>query len=305
MISDAITLKQLEALVWVAELGSFRKAAHHLNTTQPNISARIAGLEKTLGLRLMHRGTGPVRLTDRGAELLVQARQVLNGAEQFMEIAARPDLIEDRLRLGVTELVANTWIRTFLRRMKEHYPGVAVELTVDLSLNLDKELASRSLDLTIQNAPFSTSASGVIELGSYGFVWVAAPDLAAKIDPSSGLEALAAQTILTHARHTQHYLDLAEKFDGKSAPAVRFVPSNSLASCQQMALVGMGVASLPKAMVAAQIANGQLVQLDVGWVPRPLRFAARFHKDRAARFVEKAAIVAADVAAQFRQEQDE
>ncbi|MDB9809063.1 LysR family transcriptional regulator, partial [Yoonia sp.] len=39
MISSAFTLKQLEALIWVADLGSFRKAAAHLNTTQPNISS--------------------------------------------------------------------------------------------------------------------------------------------------------------------------------------------------------------------------------------------------------------------------
>jgi len=43
MIGHVFTLKQLEALVWVADLGSFRKAAQHLNTTQPNISSRIAG----------------------------------------------------------------------------------------------------------------------------------------------------------------------------------------------------------------------------------------------------------------------
>ncbi|MHC4782921.1 MAG: helix-turn-helix domain-containing protein [Planctomycetota bacterium] len=35
-------MKHLEAFVWVADLGSFRKAADRLNTTQPNISSRIA-----------------------------------------------------------------------------------------------------------------------------------------------------------------------------------------------------------------------------------------------------------------------
>ena len=41
MIGNVLNIKQLEALIWVAELGSFRKAAHHLSTTQPNISSRI------------------------------------------------------------------------------------------------------------------------------------------------------------------------------------------------------------------------------------------------------------------------
>ncbi|MGR3638602.1 helix-turn-helix domain-containing protein, partial [Alterinioella nitratireducens] len=66
MISNTLTLKQLEALVWVADLGSFRKAAAHLGTTQPNISARIAALEATLGFSLMARDAGSVEMTPRG-----------------------------------------------------------------------------------------------------------------------------------------------------------------------------------------------------------------------------------------------
>ena len=52
-------LKHLEAFVWVADLGSFRKAADRLNTTQPNISSRIAALETALdenGQRIKGRG---------------------------------------------------------------------------------------------------------------------------------------------------------------------------------------------------------------------------------------------------------
>ena len=45
MIKSRITLKQLEAFVFVVDLGSFRQAAVALGTTQPNISARIAALE--------------------------------------------------------------------------------------------------------------------------------------------------------------------------------------------------------------------------------------------------------------------
>ena len=58
-----INLKQLEAFVWVADLGSFRKAADRLNTTQPNVSSRIALLEGAMKRKLMERDAGSVRLT--------------------------------------------------------------------------------------------------------------------------------------------------------------------------------------------------------------------------------------------------
>mgnify|MGYP003340213506 CR=1 FL=1 len=46
-----ISLDQVEALVWIARLGSFRAAAHQLNVSQPAISGRIRELERQLGGR--------------------------------------------------------------------------------------------------------------------------------------------------------------------------------------------------------------------------------------------------------------
>jgi DNA-binding transcriptional LysR family regulator len=115
VIGNVLNIKQLEELIWVAELGSFRKAAHHLSTTQPNISSRIAGLERTLNVVLMQRNAGSVQLTEKGVEILDAAHRVINEAERIVEIAQRPDLVADRLRLGVTELVACTWLHSYLR----------------------------------------------------------------------------------------------------------------------------------------------------------------------------------------------
>ena len=57
-----ISLKQLQAFVAVADLQSFRRAADRLNTTQPNISTRIAGLATHIGQSPMTRDAGAVRL---------------------------------------------------------------------------------------------------------------------------------------------------------------------------------------------------------------------------------------------------
>lgn len=295
MISRSLTLKQLEALIWVADLGSFRKAAAHLNTTQPNISTRIAGLEATLGTPLMRRDAGSIELTPKGAEILAQARKTLRAAEGLVEIAARPDLIEDRLRLGVTELIACTWARAFLRRLKQEYPRLSVEMTVDLSRALEGELAANRLDLALQNAPFATEVSGEIALGSYPYAWVAAPGVAADIAVSDGVGALRVP-ILTHARHTLAYREIAAQFESGAGAAARLVPSSSLTSTIQMATDGMGLAVVPRAMVAAQLAEGALVAVALDWHPQPLRFAARFHADRAAGFVHRAAALAAGIA---------
>ena len=300
VIGNILNLKQLEALIWVAELGSFRKAAHHLSTTQPNISARISGLEKTLGVVLMHRDAGSVQLTDKGHEILTTARKVLREAEEIVEIADRRDLVVDRLRLGVTELVACTWLHNYLRSIKATYPALDVELTVDLSRNLDTELHAKNLDMTIQTAPFASAASGVIELGKLPYTWVATPQIADAIVGQVGVADLLSHSVLTHAKHTQAYSELVEHAEAKSLTTTRFISSNSLASCVQMAADGMGVTLLPKVLVDKAISERRLVEVDVNWKPSPLRFAARYHSESAARHLLRCADLASDAAAAFQ-----
>jgi DNA-binding transcriptional LysR family regulator len=295
MIGHLLTLKQLEALIWVADLGSFRKAARHLNTTQPNISARIAGLETTLGLVLMERKAGAARLTEKGEEILITARAVLRHAERILEIAERPDLVEDRLRLGVTELVACTWLHDYLRALKSAYPALSVELTVNLSRSLDSDVTAGRLDLAIQTAPFSSRASGAIPLGSFPYIWVATPQISKELPDPATLSDLLPYGILTHAKHTQAYAELTEVAEDQSLPMGRMISSSSLASCVQMAVDGMGVALLPVALVSGELSSGILKAVHVSWSPRPLQFAARYQAEKVPAHVTHAAHMALDV----------
>ena len=170
-----INLKQLEAFVWVADLGSFRKASDRLNTTQPNVSSRIALLEGAMKRKLMERDAGSVRLTSKGIQMLDYARKVLQAADAFADAAAEPSLIDGTLRLGVTEMIVHTWLSIFLKALSTTFPQLHVELTVDLSVNLERELGARTLDLALQNGPFLQQMTGEISLGDYPLVWVASP----------------------------------------------------------------------------------------------------------------------------------
>ncbi|MFU8824292.1 LysR family transcriptional regulator [Yoonia sp.] len=294
-----LNLKQLEAFVWVADLQSFRGAADRLGTTQPNISARIAGLEQALGTVLMTRDAGSVVLTAKGRDLLTHARRVLDATDALIAAADQKALIDGTLRLGVTEMIVHTWLRDYLRRLKETYPNLSVELTVDLSVNLEAMLAESRIDLAIQNGPFTRLMTGEIDLGAYGLIWVASPDLG--VPQKAMLDDLAAHPILTHARDTHLFAQVAGHFSAAKVPA-RLVPSSNLAACLHMTIEGMGVATLPKAMAADALARGDLAQVGYDWTPPPLHFFARYNVAHAPRVVNDAAFVAARAAQAFDQE---
>lgn len=296
MIKNRITLKQLEALVCVADVGTFRQAAGILGTTQPNISVRIATMEDTLGTVLMHRDAGSVQLTEKGREVLAAARQVLNASEVLLEVAERRDLVDERLRLGVTELVASTWLHAYLRALKTLYPAIRVELTVDYSREIEKQLAAGQLELAILTEPFKVPPTGLVPLGRCPYGWIAAPAIAEGLGPQPDLSALHATGILTHSKHTMSSIALRNHLEDLGLPSDYVAHSSSLTSCLNMAVDGMGIALLPDELFKAQIAQGYLVEVMCPWKPDPLTFFARFDEDRAPRFVVKAAALSKEIA---------
>ena len=176
--------------------------------------------------------------------------------------------------------------------MKDRFPNIEIDLTVDVSANLSPPLFNRSLDLTFQSGPFDRQISGMEPLGDFPFIWVASPthDFGNKV---LSLRHLAQYPVLTHARGTLPHQQLLDHVAGSpAAVSVRIVPSTNLAACLQMTRDGFGVACLPAAIVQDDLARGQLRQLRYLWVPDALSFHARYDADTAPAYVAEAARLA-------------
>jgi len=276
-----ITLKQLEAFVWVADLGSFRRAAERLNTTQPNISSRIAALESALEITLMERDAGSVRLTSKGSELLEKARLVMRSAEGFIDASQANQLHETALKLGVTEMIAHTWLGQFLKEFKQQYPNVLLELTVDLASNLERELNESALDLSLQSGPFNSPASGELNLGKYSMVWVAAPSSPLATLAKVSRRQIVTQPIITHAKNTLAYRELNQHLG-----EARLVPSSNLLVALQMVVDAYGSGVLLRPLVEEHLHQGSLVELNYKWRPQDLTFYARYKGEKAGAVVQ-------------------
>lgn len=274
MAQAVFNLKHIEAFLTVADLGSFRRAAERLNTTQPNISARISQFEERLGVRLMERDAGSVRLTPKGRDLLAHARDIIAAVDGFQAAVGNETLFNGVMRLGVSELVAHTWLRAFMRDMKARFPGIDIDLTVDLSANLSKALFARDLDLVLQSGPFEQTARCTVALGQSAYVWVAANSLEIGKGPVMAQD-LARHAVLTHSRGTIPQRQLEGHFR-EIGQVVRLVSASNIGTCLQMTLDGLGVACLPEDMMAEPLADGRLRRLDYAWRPDDLQFAARY-----------------------------
>ncbi|MES0027641.1 MULTISPECIES: LysR family transcriptional regulator [unclassified Mesorhizobium] len=289
-------IKQLETFLLVATFGSFRKAAERLNTTQPAVSNRIAGLEEALGAKLFERQSGNVRLTAQGQRLLPSAQRVVRVAERLQLTASSLSETAGVLRLGVAETIVHTWLPDFLRELQANYPLVDTDIVVDATTTLRNELMSHRLDLAVLMGPILEHSIENIEMPSFPLVWVCSPHL--KLPPRRKLTLtdLMQFPIISYARTTRPYSELYRKLTGELEETPRIFPANSLAASIKMTLNGIGIASLPEEVVQDYTASGKLRIVDCEWHPSDLQFTASYSSEPSNPAAERAAKLAASVA---------
>ena len=139
----------LRAFVFIAEDGSFTRAAHRVGRTQSAVSMQLQRLEGLLGQRLVSRGKGgTVHLTPHGQFLLVRAREVL-ALNDSIWTSFRAPSVQGTVRLGTPDDYALRYLPKILKRFAEHHPSVQVDVLCLPSNNLIDQLRQGELDLTL------------------------------------------------------------------------------------------------------------------------------------------------------------
>jgi LysR family hydrogen peroxide-inducible transcriptional activator len=145
-------LRQLQALVAVAEQGTFSAAADALATVQSNVSAHIARLERELGATLVDRSAG--RLTEEGQAVVDRARRIEAELEWIVaDVASMKHDVTGRVRVGIIGTTARWLVPRLLEEMGRRHPGVALEIVDATSTSLEPQLVSGRLDLAVVNLP--------------------------------------------------------------------------------------------------------------------------------------------------------
>jgi DNA-binding transcriptional LysR family regulator len=272
---ERIKLSHLEAFYWVATLGSFQGAAAQLRTTQPGISARIKLLEGTLGVQLFDRAGRNARLTPKGRALVDYASRMLALAEELRHDIGDRDSHAGRMRLGVADTIALTWLPRFLARVQQAYPKLEVEVRIDLTVNLARSLSARDIDLAFVAAPVPEADSEQMPLCSFPLHWAAAAGLVKKAGRLTPRD-LAQYPVITHTRGSHQWETVFKWFRDGGAEPRRVSTSSSLASIIRLTAAGVGVSVQTPSVIARELAIGELVLLPTS-VPFPkLEFLAAF-----------------------------
>jgi DNA-binding transcriptional LysR family regulator len=159
-------LRHLRYFVAVAEELHFRRAAERLQVAQPAVSEQVRKLELDLGVPLLER-TPRVALTPAGEAFLLEARRVLQQADQARQAALRArDNHEGKLRVGHLSDALPPALPRLLAQFGLTTPGVAILLETRPSLELVERVRDGRLDAAVICLPAPINGLRLTPLGA-------------------------------------------------------------------------------------------------------------------------------------------
>ncbi len=168
-------LRQLNALLAVAEHGGFSAAARALHTVQSNVSTHVARLEKELGATLIDRATG--RPTKEGEAVLTRAIRIRAELEAVSsDVASLGARVAGTARLGMIGTTARWLAPLLFEALEEHYPDVRMVLVDATTTSLLPRVDRGDLDLAIVNLPAESLESQTEPLFDEDRILLVPPD---------------------------------------------------------------------------------------------------------------------------------
>jgi LysR family hydrogen peroxide-inducible transcriptional activator len=245
-----ITLRQVRYLSALAEHRHFGRAAEACSVTQPALSMQIRELERFLGVQLVERRPGEVKLTEIGVEVALRGAAVLTAARDLVDFArhrGRP--LTGRLGLGVIPSLAPYLLPRLLPALHRRYPELRVELRETLTKPLVDELLRGTLDVVLLALPVGEGDVETVRLFDDPFLLAVpagelrpgdAPVLARDIDQE--------RLILLEEGHCLRDQALAY-CGGLRRDAGMGLGATSLATVMQMVANGYGITLVPRVAV--------------------------------------------------------
>ncbi|MFT0533660.1 LysR family transcriptional regulator [Castellaniella hirudinis] len=254
--------------VEVVKAKGFRSAANAMDMPNSTLSRRIAELEKSIGLRLLHRTTRKIELTEAGLIYFERCKRIVDEArlahEQLGEMLAQPSGV---LRASLPVDFAVTYLAPLIAEFASRYPGI----TFDFDLTARRvDLVSEPFDVAIRMGESENSqliARTLATLTPYLYASPGYLERSGEPDKPAELEQHECFNILRASTWTLH----AGKKTAKVSVGGRF-SLNNVGMLRRLATLDLGIILLPEEAVADELASGKLRRIMPQWhgTPQPV-----------------------------------
>jgi DNA-binding transcriptional LysR family regulator len=266
-----LDLEDAALFIRVSELGTLSAAAAERNEPVSQVSRAIVRIEKSLGVRLLHRTTHGLSLTDEGDTFLAHARRMLDtAAELDAELSGRQSGPSGWVRVAVSPILAQMVIAPSLRSLYKKYPKLQIDIAAD---DRAVDLARDGIDVAIRAGVALNENLVARKIGEHGRKLYASPQYLREFGTPKRIEDLEKHRLISNSA-SQSLNRWSFRSEGVSKTLNRKRDANveslnvkghtradNTSIVLALALESVGIARLNESLVAPIVARGELVQV--------------------------------------------
>lgn len=252
-----LNLDDFALFAQIAAAHSFSTVARERNVDASRISRGMARIEAACGLRLAHRTTHSLSLTEEGEVFLEHARRILDEYAQLRDgFGGRSQHIVGTVRISVSQLLAEYVLIPKLHLLGAQHPGLTVELQVEDRV---VDMADESIDIAIRAGVEPAQASVARLLGHHGRALYASPAYLRQHGTPKCVADLSTHRLISNASTRTHNQWNFQVNGASTLLNIRgHVQVNSSASVVALALAGAGIARINDVLGQSLVAQGKL-----------------------------------------------
>lgn len=252
--------------VRVIQAGSFSRAAKTMDMPVSTVSAKIASLEKSLGVSLMNRTTRRLHLTEAGEVYFRHAVRAVSELETARTLTQESqEGVQGKVKVTAPVEVGMSSLADCISAFVAQYPLIQVELVLTDRI---VDLVGEGIDMAIRIGELKDSTLISKRIGTSGTQAYAAPGYLKKAAPIKKPQDLESHSclIFTNADQGQWILERGQQIQKLNVKGV--FAANNLIALHRLTVDGRGVALLPSFLCQDDIEKKRLTPVLEGWATR-------------------------------------
>jgi len=257
-------LRQLRALLAVAEEGSFTLAARKLFVTQSAVSHSLRTLEEQLGCRLLDRTGKRVSVTTEGGILLRRCKRVVRELEEATrELDGLRRWGQTTIRVGAPHSLCHSMIPSVLREFRDCFPRCEPSVESGETPALLEKVGQGELDLVVGIRPKHHGAEGYRPMFTDRLCFVVSPFHPWAAKGADISDTLAAQQFIIYAKATDTHRMIEEWMETMAGKIRNPLVIGDMQAIKQMAKLGTAVGIVASWVAAREVADGTLIAVEI------------------------------------------
>ncbi|MFP3126392.1 MULTISPECIES: LysR family transcriptional regulator [Bacillaceae] len=256
-----MNIENIEAFIYVCQLGSFNKAAEALYLTQPSVTARIQSLEREINIKLFHRNGNKISLTEKGEYFFPHAQKILQ-AYQEARYGLQQAAIPYDLVIGSALSISNNILPEILPDFKSEFKDVKIKIVTGHSQDILQKVINKEVDFGIVRTETHPQVESIRLYNDPIGLFVPRNHILLK-EENVTIEHVSKQPLIFFDYGSMDWLMIHRLFSSNDVSPTISLEVDNMETAKNLVIQGMGISFLPEHCVKQELENGELIRVEM------------------------------------------